>query len=155
AYGVSEREPVARVLPDVDEAHVASPERDDEDDRSDERHREGREQRVRRRDGESPPALPGGVRARDQRVEDQAEGEEERGAPERGHQWSPPGVRYWSGERKPSSARTQRAPIVVSMGATEDAAMRSVCSRPRGAASRGVATTCSRTSPARSDPGTS
>ena len=65
---VAERQLVARVLPDVDEGHVAASERDEQDDRRDERHREGGEQRVLRREREPPAPLPRGVRAGDERV---------------------------------------------------------------------------------------
>ena len=76
---------MARVLPDVDERHVAAAERDEQDDRRDEGHRERREQRVLRRQRQPPLPLPRGIRTGDQRVRDQAEGEEECGAPERRH----------------------------------------------------------------------
>ena len=74
------------MLPDVDERHVPAPERDQQDDRGHQGHRERREERVLGRQGQPSPSSPRRVRARDQRIEDEAEGEEERGAPEGGHQ---------------------------------------------------------------------
>src|SRR6185437_8650701 len=85
---VAERQLVARVLPHVDERHVATAERDEEENGGDERHREGGQQRVLRGVREPAPALPRGVRAGDERVRDETEGEEERGAPEIGHTYA-------------------------------------------------------------------
>jgi hypothetical protein len=77
---------MARVLRDVAERQVAAPERDPEDDRRDEDGREGRDERVLGRKRKPAPPLPGRERAGDERVDDQPEGEQERGAPEGGHQ---------------------------------------------------------------------
>src|SRR5262249_37821159 len=83
---VTERQLVARVLPDVDEGHVPAAERGEQDDRRDERDGGGGGKRVLRRQREAPPPLPRGVRTGGQRVRDEAEGQEERRAPEQGHQ---------------------------------------------------------------------
>src|SRR5581483_11822478 len=56
-------------------------------------------------------------------------------------QWSLPGARRCSGERKPSSARMRGAFIADAMEATEDAAMRRACSRMSGGACPRAATT--------------
>ena len=82
---VSQRKLVARVLPDVDEGHVAAPEGDEQDDGSDERHRESRQERVLGREREPAAPLPRSVRAGYERVGNEPKGEEKRGAPERRH----------------------------------------------------------------------
>src|SRR6185295_4965422 len=55
--------------------------------------------------------------------------------------WSLRGVACCRGARKPSSARTQGASIADAIGATEDAAMRRVCSRAGSALCPGATTT--------------
>src|SRR5664279_3797560 len=61
-------------------------ERDPENERRDCRRPECCEQRVLCRECEPPPALPGGERAGDERIDDEPEAQEERCAAERGHQ---------------------------------------------------------------------
>ena len=73
------------MLGDVREREVVARERDEEDRRRDERRGERGDERVLRREREPAALAPGGVRAREERVRDEAEGEEERCAPERGH----------------------------------------------------------------------
>ncbi len=70
---VAGRQLAARVLRDVDEREVVADERGEEDDRGDGARDEGADERVAGRDGETAPALPGGNRAGNDRVEREAE----------------------------------------------------------------------------------
>ena len=58
----------------------------EEDERGDQDARERREERVRGRLEEAPRASVCGIAARERRVDDEAEGDDERGAAELGHQ---------------------------------------------------------------------
>ena len=82
---VAGRQLAARVGPDVDEREVVPDEGDDEHDRRDEGAAEGRDQRVLGRLREPPLAPRCGVRARDDRVEREPEGDDERRATELRH----------------------------------------------------------------------
>ena len=84
---VAERQRAADVLGDVDEREVAARERDPEDDGGDDRRPERGEQRVLRGEREPAPPLPRGERAGDERVDDEPEAQEERGAAELGHRY--------------------------------------------------------------------
>ena len=77
---VAGRQLAARVLRDVDEREVVADECGEEDDRGDGARDEGADERVAGRDGEAAPALPGGDRAGDDRVEGEAERGDECGA---------------------------------------------------------------------------
>ncbi len=82
---VAEGQRAARVLRDVDEREVATRERDPQHCRGDRRRAERGDQRVLCGERKPAAALPRRERARDERIRDEPEAQEERCASERGH----------------------------------------------------------------------